>query len=671
MIDKSKLDILENISTWQDSDTFGNVQELVNGSYDTVSKEVSTYEVGIVSNCNIFREFIEDYYNILSSGLENGFLGGIDKDLVEGKDLDTFLDFGIYYMSKGTLNIPSKVVSDFYLCNIQNKSGITLQIVYGLSESNKTIYTYRIGDADWVDIPDIDTLNEIYFKITGGIITGSTKINNINDISDLDKSLSLEVVGNTLFRNKSKNPTIYSTTVKNDFVIAPFGSNDEDTGSYSVSTRVCKSTLKDTENMVRGSGYYTYNIKVSDSTVKNNSITINLDASLEDSIGYCYVWGTTTKAEHLIIDSGAVELLHNDFLKLNYNRDGLVYPFDNEDLIYKNSLYVVNLKSIYDLYEYVDKNFLYRKSNEIGSESENSDNYMMLQSLSISSEVDGNHNKLKFISGDNYGGTIECGDKTFNIVTNGNLSFDTQNLYNNVYMLCEVPSTSHNLEVKLQAGITDNAESNPQGTYGLGYVSIKENMTSETDVTSSISLCVQRKDLVDKTYKLAYKSVGLYGTQYKTEFIPSEDNVINLGSTSNRWQNIYAGSDVITTSDKSIKTNISKVSSNILNKWENIKWVEFKYKDGSRKHTGLVAQEVLKAVPEIEDYGALCKDSWDNIYNIEIDPETGKEEKTLVKKAGSLYSLRYNEIQAIENQYLRNKISELEKRLEKLEKGSK
>ena len=671
MIDKSKLDILENISTWQDSDTFGNVQELVNGSYDTVSKEVSTYEVGIVSNCNIFREFIEDYYNILSSGLENGFLGGIDKDLVEGKDLDTFLDFGIYYMSKGTLNIPSKVVSDFYLCNIQNKSGITLQMVYGLSESNKTIYTYRIGDADWVDIPDIDTLNEIYFKITGGVITGSTKINNVNDISDLDKSLSLEVVGNTLFRNKSKNPTIYSTTVKNDFVIAPFGSNDEDTGSYSVSTRVCKSTLKDTENMVRGSGYYTYNIKVSDSTVKNNSITINLDASLEDSIGYCYVWGTTTKAEHLIIDSGTIELLHNDFLKLNYNRDGLVYPFDNEDLIYKNSLYVVNLKSIYDLYEYVDKNFLYRKSNEIGSESENPDNYMMLQSLSINSEVDGNHNKLKFISGDNYGGTIECGDKTFNIVTNGNLSFDTQNLYNNIYMLCEVPSTSHNLEVKLQAGITDNAESNPQGTYGLGYVSIKENMTSENDVTSSISLCVQRKDLVDKTYKLAYKSVGLYGTQDKTEFIPSEDNVINLGSTSNRWQNIYAGSDVITTSDKSIKSNISKVSSNILNKWENIKWVEFKYKDGSRKHTGLVAQEVLKAVPEIEDYGALCKDSWDNIYNIEIDPETGKEEKTLVKKAGSLYSLRYNEIQAIENQYLRNKISELEKRLEKLEKGSK
>ena len=671
MIDKSKLDILENISTWQDSDTFGNVQELVNGSYDTVSKEVSTYEVGIVSNCNIFREFIEDYYNILSSGLENGFLGGIDKDLVEGKDLDTFLDFGIYYMSKGTLNIPSKVVSDFYLCNIQNKSGITLQMVYGLSESNKTIYTYRIGDADWVDIPDIDTLNEIYFKITGGVITGSTKINNVNDISDLDKSLSLEVVGNTLFRNKSKNPTIYSTTVKNDFVIAPFGSNDEDTGSYSVSTRVCKSTLKDTENMVRGSGYYTYNIKVSDSTVKNNSITINLDASLEDSIGYCYVWGTTTKAEHLIIDSGTIELLHNDFLKLNYNRDGLVYPFDNEDLIYKNSLYVVNLKSIYDLYEYVDKNFLYRKSNEIGSESENPDNYMMLQSLSINSEVDGNHNKLKFVSGDNYGGTIECGDKTFNIVTNGNLSFDTQNLYNNIYMLCEVPSTSHNLEVKLQAGITDNAESNPQGTYGLGYVSIKENMTSENDVTSSISLCVQRKDLVDKTYKLAYKSVGLYGTQDKTEFIPSEDNVINLGSTSNRWQNIYAGSDVITTSDKSIKSNISKVSSDILNKWENIKWVEFKYKDGSRKHTGLVAQEVLKAVPEIEDYGALCKDSWDNIYNIEIDPETGKEEKTLVKKAGSLYSLRYNEIQAIENQYLRNKISELEKRLEKLEKGNK
>lgn len=668
MIDKSKLDIIEDITTWQDSDTFGNVQELINGSYDTVTKDESTYKVGVISNVNIFKEFIEDYYNILDSGLSSGFLGGISSELVEGKDLDTFKDFGIYFMSKGTLNMPSSIVSDFYLCNILNKSGVVLQMVYGISDTGKCIYTYRIGDTSWVDIPDIDVLNEIYFKLTGGIITGSTKISNVNDVDELNKGYSLEVVGNTLFRNKTNSPTIYSTTVKNDFVIAPFGSNSEDTGSYSVSTRVCKSTLDNTESMRRGTGYYTYNIKVADSSVSNNSITINLDSSMKDDIGYCYIWGTSTRAEYLKIGSGTTELLHNDFLKLNYSVDGLVYPFDNEDLMYKNELYVVNLKSIYDLYEYVDKNFLYRTSNEIGSESSNPDNFMMSQSLSINSEVNNVHNKLKFISGNNYGGTIECGDKTFNIVTNGNLSFSTQNLFNNIYSLCEVPSTSHNLEVKFMAGLTDNAESNPQGTYNLGYVSIKESAESDTEVTSSVSLCIQRKNIVDKTYRLAYKSVGLYGTQEKTEFIPSEDNVINLGSTSNRWQNIYVGSDVITTSDKSIKKNISKVSNGLLDKWENINWVEFKYKDGNRKHTGLVAQEVLKTVPEIEEYGALCKDEWDNIYNIEIDPETKKETKVLVKKAGSLYSLRYNEIQAIENQYLRNKIKELEKKLEALEK---
>ena len=688
MIDKAKLDILEALSNWEDSDTFDKVQEKFNGTYD--SNNYRKYSAGVVANCNAFKEFIEDYYATLEQGLENGFLNGIYKDKIEGDNanLDTFTQFGVYFVSKEALNkentvVPSKIdkESDIVLCNIPTSTGL-LQIVFGEDKDKKCILTYRLNNSAWADIPDIEVLNATYLKLTGGELSGALKINTVGDIDKFDSTKALEVVGNTLFRNRKNNSTNYTTTVKNDFIIGPYGNNGEDTGDLSVSTRVFKSTFDNTSTCERSNaGYYTYNIVATgDGSTHKNSLTINLDArNLNVPIGYAYLYGMSTKAEYLNISTGTTTILHNDILKLDYNQDGISYPFENTELLEKNDKYIVNVQTIYDLYEYVNKNFLFRKNVEIGNDILNPDEFSISENLTINCEVtdDTNVNQkmLKFNCGDTYGGTIWCGNKTFNMISNGNITVSTHGnantAGNNISLRCDVQNNLHNIETKYAAGMTDNYQSNPQGTYDLGYLSIKEVAASETDITSSVNLCIQKYNIIDNTYVLPYKAVTLQGSSTLTEFIPSVDNEINLGSNSNRWQNIYAASDVITTSDKTLKKNIKNVANKILDKWENVNWVEFKYVGGERKHTGLIAQDVLEAVPEIEEYGALCKDEWDNIYNIEVDPETNMPKKTLVKEAGSLYSLRYNEAQAFENMYLRKKIKELEAKLTALEKKVK
>lgn len=177
-------------------------------------------------------------------------------------------------------------------------------------------------------------------------------------------------------------------------------------------------------------------------------------------------------------------------------------------------------------------------------------------------------------------------------------------------------------------------------------------------------------------------------TEEGTEIVPSDDNKISLGSTAQRFAQVYASTDTISTSDANAKTDIGEIDKNLLKNWGKVKWHSFRFKDAveekgasARTHTGVIAQEVFEAIPDAETYGFFCYDEWDEIKDKEyiqvpviLENEDGTTEpsyvteckETVKRPAGSQYSIRYQELQAIENQNLRQRISELEAELARI-----
>jgi hypothetical protein len=79
---------------------------------------------------------------------------------------------------------------------------------------------------------------------------------------------------------------------------------------------------------------------------------------------------------------------------------------------------------------------------------------------------------------------------------------------------------------------------------------------------------------------------------------PEADGTRDLGTSALKFKNIYATNGVIQTSDRRLKSNIQ--SSDLgLNFIQSLSPVSYYWKDGDKlKHYGLIAQEVVKALPK-------------------------------------------------------------------------
>ena len=123
-----------------------------------------------------------------------------------------------------------------------------------------------------------------------------------------------------------------------------------------------------------------------------------------------------------------------------------------------------------------------------------------------------------------------------------------------------------------------------------------------------------------------------------TEFYPS--SAVNLGKSNKKWDNIYANADVITTSDRNAKNDISDIDEKILKAWGKVNYKIFKFKNGSRKHIGVIAQDIQTAFEseglDAHDFGLFCED---------IDEQGNK-----------IIGVRYSECLALECAYLRSKL---------------
>jgi hypothetical protein len=149
-------------------------------------------------------------------------------------------------------------------------------------------------------------------------------------------------------------------------------------------------------------------------------------------------------------------------------------------------------------------------------------------------------------------------------------------------------------------------------------------------------------------------STPSYGIRFYSSTIRAEsDNVMSLGSATNRYATVYAGTGTINTSDAREKTFleineaealIAKDLKQLMKKFKFNDAIEAKG-DNARIHYGTSAQEVIATFEKhglnAMEYAMVCYDKWDE------QPEELDEEGNVVveyKPAGDRYGIRYEEL---------------------------
>ena len=136
------------------------------------------------------------------------------------------------------------------------------------------------------------------------------------------------------------------------------------------------------------------------------------------------------------------------------------------------------------------------------------------------------------------------------------------------------------------------------------------------------------------------------------------------------------------TSDQRLKQQITEIDDKLLDAWEDVNLVQFKYndavdqkKDKARLHTGYVVQQIDSACKshnvDISQYGLYCHEEYpEETEEVEVEQANGTKvkERKVIREASEHYSLRYTEVYAVECMYLRRCIARLTARIEELEK---
>ena len=147
----------------------------------------------------------------------------------------------------------------------------------------------------------------------------------------------------------------------------------------------------------------------------------------------------------------------------------------------------------------------------------------------------------------------------------------------------------------------------------------------------------------------------------------------------------WNGTAVQLISDQRLKQQIAEIDDKLLDAWEDVTLVQFKYndavdakgKDKARLHTGYVVQQIEKACTEhdvdISQYGLFCHEEYpEETEEVEVLQKDGTKakERKVIREANEHYSLRYTEVYAVECMYLRRCVARLTARIEQLEKGN-
>ena len=168
------------------------------------------------------------------------------------------------------------------------------------------------------------------------------------------------------------------------------------------------------------------------------------------------------------------------------------------------------------------------------------------------------------------------------------------------------------------------------------------------------------------------------------EIVPQDNNSFRqmLLRPDGTWT--WSGTACQITSDQRLKQQITEIDDKLLDAWQDVDLVQFKYndavdakKDKARLHTGYVVQQIDSACKshgvDISEYGLYCHEEYpQETEEVEVEQADGTKtkEKKVIREASEHYSLRYTEVYAVECMYLRRCIKQLTARIEQLEKGN-
>ena len=167
---------------------------------------------------------------------------------------------------------------------------------------------------------------------------------------------------------------------------------------------------------------------------------------------------------------------------------------------------------------------------------------------------------------------------------------------------------------------------------------------------------------------------------------------VRLCPTSNKAMNLkpdgtwtWDGTACQTSSDQRLKQQITEIDDKLLDAWEDVDLVQFKYNDAvdekgnkARLHTGYVVQQIDSACKshnvDVSAYGLFCHEEYpEETEEVEVEQKDGTKTKEtkVIREASEHYSLRYTEVYAVECMYLRREVSRLKQQNENFEQRLK
>ena len=198
-------------------------------------------------------------------------------------------------------------------------------------------------------------------------------------------------------------------------------------------------------------------------------------------------------------------------------------------------------------------------------------------------------------------------------------------------------------------GKARGAESNPAtvvdgdslGKFGsAGYVTDRFMFGAElefyvdgTPVTSQYVPSAARILIVRDTDKLRQSAIRF---RSNGNIEAGVDNTQSLGTSTQRWSTVFAGTGTINTSDAREKTAPLPIDDAVLDAWGDVSLVTFKWlnaiqekgEKNARWHYGVIAQQVRDAFNahnlDGTAYGLLCYDEWDDVW-VEVQTNEGEQ----------------------------------------------
>lgn len=257
------------------------------------------------------------------------------------------------------------------------------------------------------------------------------------------------------------------------------------------------------------------------------------------------------------------------------------------------------------------------------------------------------------------GGTIEG-----STIYGGTIKSENENYVTEITSGVETTTLIRLIEPKSSGfipGISRLNESKDASISGLYFL-------SDGKVVVDAPLYVGFNGVKNAYMKSAYSSGCVLGVE---SCRPIEDGGATSGKSSYRWSAVYAKDGEIQTSDKNLKKDFESISEQYENMFFKLNPLIYKFKDGIRKHSGFISQEVMDSMSECGltdlDFAGFCRDKKTEFV---ID-ENGKEvEKLVLDENGNeqyICSLRYNEFIALNTHMIQKAYKKIEEQSKEIE----